>query len=54
MAKRGSQRQPTKRAIANYYALLRSAADGGDINAAGWLLVAHQQRSADAIKEISS
>lgn len=29
--------KPTKTAIANYYALLRSAADKGDVTAAGWL-----------------
>lgn len=29
--------KPTKRAIAGYYGLLRSAADQGDTSAAGWL-----------------
>ncbi|WP_046080101.1 hypothetical protein [Halomonas sp. HG01] len=36
---RGSRnRKPSKTAIRNYYALLREAADKGDINAAGKLI----------------
>jgi len=36
---RGSRNtKPSKAAVANYYALLRQAADAGDINAAGKLI----------------
>lgn len=36
---RGSRNtKPSKAAVANYYALLRQAADNGDINAAGKLI----------------
>lgn len=36
--------RPTRKAIQSYYQMLRSAADTGDIHAAGWLLNLEQQR----------
>lgn len=35
--------KPSQKAIQGYYALLRDAADQGDINAAGWLVSITEQ-----------
>ena len=38
--------KPSKAAVANYYRLLRSAAEDGDTTAAGWLVFLSERRQA--------